>query len=136
MRHHRKKVKKRFHLPEVSLTPLIDTALTLLIIFLVTAPMVQNGVKIDLPQGKTKEVDNEQEYVISMAKDGTLYFNSFPVKNSELLSLILKSLEKNPDSPVYLRADEAVSYGSIINIVDQLKYAGVKNVALTTKPTT
>ena len=134
MRHFRKKAKKRFSLPEVSLTPLIDTALTLLIIFLVTAPMVQNGVKIELPQGNSKETDAEQEYVVSLAKDGSIYFNSYPVKTNELVTLVLKALHANQEASVFIRADESIAYGKVIGIIDELKFAGVQNVALTTRP--
>ncbi len=134
MRHFRKKAKKRFSLPEVSLTPLIDTALTLLIIFLVTAPMVQNGVKIELPQGNSKETDTEQEYVVSLAKDGSIYFNSYPVKTNELVTLVLKALHANQEASVFIRADESIAYGKVIGIIDELKFAGVQNVALTTRP--
>jgi len=66
-----------FEMPHVSLTPLIDVALTLLIIFMITAPMVQNGIKIDLPQGNSKEVGSQQELVVSMRRDGKMFFNSY-----------------------------------------------------------
>lgn len=130
-RFHKKKL--RFRSPEITLTPLIDTALTLLIIFLVTAPMVQNGIKIELPQGKTQEIVAEQEYVIAMAKDGSYYFNSFPIKKYEIVPLLKKSMPADLETPVYIKADEGLTYGVVVEIVDQLKHAGIKNVALTTR---
>ena len=69
----RKRRGRRLQMPEVSLTPLIDTALTLLVIFMITAPMVQYGIKVDLPQGKSKEVATQQELVVSIHRNGTMY---------------------------------------------------------------
>ena len=73
-RKNRKKRVRRFELPEVSLTPLIDTALTLLVIFMITAPIVQNGIHVQLPQGNSKEVGNQQELVITVSKDEKMFF--------------------------------------------------------------
>jgi biopolymer transport protein TolR len=126
--------KRKIQMPEVSLTPLIDTALTLLVIFMVTAPMVQNGIKLDLPHGKSKEAPSQQEFVVSLNKDRVLYFNSCPIERENLTGLVLKSLEQKEDSPVFVRADGAVAYGDVIGIVDDLKQAGVKYVAMSTRP--
>lgn len=126
--------KRKIQMPEVSLTPLIDTALTLLVIFMVTAPMVQNGIKLDLPHGKSKEAPSQQEFVVSLNTDGALYFNSCPIQRESLTALVLKSLEQKEDSPVFVRADKAVKYGDVIGIVDDLKQAGVKYVAMSTRP--
>ncbi len=132
-----KKPKRRhLTLPEISLTPLIDTALTLLIIFIVTAPMVQNGIKVNLPQGKSKEAGNQQELVVTLNKRNELYFNSYPVKKEELVTTVQKALEGKDDTPIYVRADQTVSYGNVIEIVDNLKQAGVKYVAMSTQPST
>ncbi|MBY0352896.1 biopolymer transporter ExbD [Candidatus Babeliales bacterium] len=132
-----KKPKRRhLTLPEISLTPLIDTALTLLIIFIVTAPMVQNGIKVNLPQGKSKEAGNQQELVVTLNKKNELYFNSYPVKKEELVTTVQKALEGKDDTPIYVRADQTVSYGNVIEIVDNLKQAGVKYVAMSTQPST
>lgn len=122
-------------MPEISLTPLIDTALTLLVIFIVTAPMVQNGIKVNLPHGKSKETGNKQEFVVTMQKSGLVSFNSYPVEKEQLVETVKKALINHEDEPVYVRADEAVSYGKVIEIVDSLKQANVKYVAMSTRPT-
>ena len=126
---------KRFEMPEISLTPLIDTALTLLVIFMVTAPMVHYGIRINLPHGKSKEVGTEQEIVVTMSKNGKLFFNSYPIEKDELVSSVQKSLLYREETPVYVRADELISYGDVIKVVDTLKQAGVKFVAMSTRPT-
>jgi biopolymer transport protein ExbD len=121
-------------LPELMLTPLIDTFATLLIIFIVATPMVKNGIQVSLPQGKTKEAGQTQDLVVTMSKDGKLYFNSFPVKRSNLVTVVQKALTQKEDLPVYVRADEGLEYGKVIEIVDVLKQAGVHYVAMSTRP--
>ena len=124
---------RHFKPPEISLTPLIDTALTLLVIFMITAPMIQNGIKVDLPQGNAKEVGSQQELVVSVNKAGKLFFNSYPIDRSSLVDTVKKAMGDKGDVPVYIRADENVSYGRVIEIVDELKVAGVKYIAMSTR---
>jgi len=125
---------KRFEMPHISLTPLIDTALTLLIIFIVTAPAIQSGFKVDLPHGKSKEVGVQQDLVVTLNKKGMLYFNSYPVKQEELVKTVKTSLVGREETPVYVKADRIISYGKVVEIVDSLKQAGVKYVAMSTTP--
>jgi len=120
-------------MPEVSLTPLIDTFATLLLIFMVAAPMVQNAIRVDLPQGKSKEVGAQQELVVTMNKEGKLFFNSYPIDRASLAQTVQKALVQKEDLPVYVQADEAISYGKVIGIVDELKQAGVRYVAMSTR---
>ena len=131
----KKKRSKRIEMPAISLNPLIDTALTLLVIFMITAPIVQNGIKVDLPFGKSKEVGKQQELVVTLRKDNKLFFNSYPITKEGLVDSVKKALIQKEDIPVYVKADETVSYGKVIEIVDQLKFAGVKFVAMSTRPT-
>ena len=132
----RRRTSKRSHMPEIMLTPIIDTFCVLLIIFIVAAPMVQNGIRVDLPQGRTKEGGPTQDLVVSLTSDNKLYFNSYPVERNELASAVQKALAQNKDEvPVYVRADKHVEYGKVISIVDELKQAGVRYVAMSTQPT-
>jgi len=133
MRNQRNKRFRRFKQPEVSLTPLIDTALTLLVIFMITVPIVSRGIKVDLPQGESNEVGSQQELVVTLNKEEKLFFNSYPIENSKLVDTVKKAMGPVTDTPVYVRADETVSYGKVINIVDKLKMAGVKFVAMSTR---
>ena len=128
-----KRTVRKFVMPEITLTPLIDVALTLLVIFMVTAPMVQHGIKIDLPQGNSKEVGQEQELVVSMNREGKLYFNSYPIEKDRLFDALKKSMNGRTDIPVYVRADEHLSYGKVIEVVDELKQAGIQYVAMSTR---
>ncbi len=127
-----KKNLRKAHMPEISLTPMIDTFCVLLVIFMVAAPMVQNSIKVDLPTGKSKEVNAQQDLVVTLAKDDKLYFNSYQIEEKELVSVVTKALASNDELPVYVRADKTVSYGHVITLVDELKQAGVKYVAMST----
>jgi biopolymer transport protein TolR len=129
----RRRHSRRFGAPEVSLTPLIDTSLTLLVIFMITAP-VMNGIKVDLAEADSKEVGMQQELVITLNKDGNLFFNSFPVRMSTLVDSVKGAMNGRDDLPVYIRGDKDVSYGTVIKIVDTLKLAGIKYVAMSTRP--
>lgn len=135
MRRLQKRVSRKAHMPELSLTPMIDTFCVLLVIFIVAAPMVQNSIKVDLPTGKSKEVSAQQDLVVTLAKDKKLYFNNLQIEESELVSLVTKAVATNDEQPVYVRADKTVSYGNVITLVDELKQAGVKYVAMSTSQT-
>ena len=129
----KRKQAKRFNMPEVSLTPLIDTALTLLVIFMITVPIVQNGIKVDLPQGNSKEIGSQQELVVTMSKDNKIYFNSYQIERKDLVQSVQKAMVQKEDLPVYIKADETLAYGKVIGIVDELKQAGIKFVAMATR---
>jgi len=137
-----RKRKKRKILPvsEVTLTPLIDTALTLLIIFMITAPMMQNSIKVRLPKGEAKEAANDtQDIIVEIDKDGKIFLGKNSMSCEELVVEIKKRVEgiKNIDSEnkiVFVKADKEVNYGRVINVVDQIKVVGgISHVALATQ---
>jgi biopolymer transport protein ExbD len=78
---------------------------------------------------------NKKEFVVTMQKNGLVSFNSYPVEKEQLVETVKKALINHEDEPVYVRADKAVSYGKVIEIVDSLKQANVKYVAMSTRPT-
>ncbi len=125
---------RRAAMPEISLTPMIDTFCVLLVIFMIAAPMVQHAIKVDLPHGKAREGGKEQELVVTISKDHTLYFNNFPVERKLLASTVHKALNNDDEQAVYVRGDAQVAYGHVIEIVDELKSAGVRYVAMATQP--
>ena len=125
----------RLAAPEIMLTPMIDTFCVLLIIFIVAAPMTQNNIRVDLPFGKTKENGTSQELVVTLCKDLTVFFNGYPVKRTILAETIKNSMTgRSDDTPVFIRADEKVAYGKVIEVVDELKQAGIRFVAMSTRP--
>lgn len=127
---------RQLKMPEISLTPLIDTALTLLVIFMIAAPMVQNSIRLNLPEGKSKEVSEQQEFVVSLNKEGIIYFNSYPVEKDKLIETVKEAIKEAANTPVFVRADETLSYGAVLHIVDDLKLAGVKSVGMTMRRAT
>jgi biopolymer transport protein ExbD len=131
-----RKKRRTTTLPEITLTPLIDTALTLLIIFMVTAPMINNAIKVDLPKGKAQEVaDNTQELTVFINKDEKLFLNGTAIDSSqELIDSIKKTIGKNKDRTVCVKADKLVKYGHVIELIDHIKVVGgVSYVVLATQ---
>lgn len=121
---------------EVSLTPLIDTALTLLVIFMVTTPLVNNAIKITLPSGKAREDNNaRQELVVYLDAKEQLYFNGTRVSTKQqLLETLKNTVGQQKEQTVFVKADTAVHYGNVIELVDEIKVVGgVSYVALATK---
>lgn len=122
---------------EVSLTPLIDTALTLLIIFMVTAPIMNNSIRVTLPKGQSREdAGAKQELIVTIDKQGRLFFNGQPAANSDILiAMIKKQVARDDDRTVFVQADETVFYGKVLELVDNIKVVGgISYVALATKP--
>jgi biopolymer transport protein ExbD len=131
----RRRKKGAISLPEISLTPLIDTALTLLIIFMITTPMVNNSIKIDLPEGSMQEADQvPDELVLYLDQAGATYLNDQAVSNDELIDKIISQMNQRVDKTIFIKADKASNYGKVIQLVDQIKrIKEVKYVALATK---
>lgn len=131
-----RRVRRRLQgaVQDISLTPLIDTALTLLIVFMVATPMMQNAIKITLPKTKASEdVQAQQELVVYIDEKGELYLNKTKYKVPQLLEEIKKMVGKAKDQTVFVKADTAVSYGNVIKMVDDIKViGGVQYVALAT----
>lgn len=117
---------------EISLTPLIDTALTLLIIFMVATPMIQNAIKVDLPKGDTKEeTAPTQELVVYLDKNNNYYCNDSLCDQKNLITEVTKKVAGRKDQTVFIKADQAVSYGIVIDLVDKIKQIeGVGYVAM------
>lgn len=134
-RNRRRRVQQQ---PEVSLTPLIDTALTLLIIFMVTTPMLkkENALEVELPKGNVKEVSDglQQELVVSVDKKGRISFEGNLVTQKDLVAVLRKKVSDNAKKTVFVKADTSVHYGMVIELVDAIKHiGGIRYVALATE---
>lgn len=132
-----KKRRKAIILPEVTLTPLIDTALNLLIIFMVATPMLQNSLKINLPEAKTKkELSNNKQKNIDIVVDdkGNFYINEKPFVLKNLIDGVKKELETSQDKIIIIKADKSIEYDKVIKVLDLVNsIEGEKYVALATK---
>lgn len=123
-------------IPELPMTPLIDVALTLLVIFMITTPMMQNVIKVELPSSRINEAETQvqQELIVYVDKDQKVYLNGKEYSLNLLLEELQKIIKKDADEVVFVKADQAVPYGKVIDLVDTLKVSGgIKYVALATK---
>jgi TolR protein len=119
---------------DINVTPLVDVVLVLLIIFMVTAPLMQRGIDVDLPRTATQTAENEERLVVSVGKDGKVFINDVQIPMEDLREQIQKRTAKmkNPDA-VFLRADQKLEYGIVMQTMDQIKRAGVPTVGLVTE---
>ena len=115
-------------LGEINVTPLVDVVLVLLLIFMVTAPMMSRGIDVSLPVANQPQIPQEDRITVSIRADGRVFVADQPV-NLALLEDRLRGLTSgSPDSVVYLRADEGLRYGAVIEVVDVIKRAGIDRI--------
>jgi biopolymer transport protein TolR len=120
---------------DINVTPFVDVMLVLLIIFMVTAPMMTQGVDVTLPQATSEPLPTQEEQLmVTIDKDKTIYINEQPVIFASLGEKVNRLVAGRPDRPVYLRADESVTYGEVIRVMSQIKDAGVAHVGMVTVP--
>jgi len=122
-------------LNEINVTPFVDVMLVLLIIFMVTAPMLTQGVEVDLPKTKTVETlpEESDNLVLSVKKDGSLFLDEYAVK-LETLPAQLKKILKGKSKLLYLKADAAVPYGIVVKVMARVKEAGVEKLGVVAEP--
>jgi biopolymer transport protein TolR len=121
-------------LSEINVTPFVDVMLVLLIIFMVTAPMIQSGISVNLPQAETETTPAEQGLTITITKDRYIHIEN-SVINQYLLEQKLKEYFRGKEKKiVFIRGDESLPYGFIMRILDITKKAGVEIIGLVTRP--
>jgi biopolymer transport protein ExbD len=120
---------------DIPLTPLIDTALTLLVIFMVSTPVVQQAIKVNLPRGQAQEEKGaNQQLIVYLDSESKISFNGTSLTQEALFQELKKVTADKKDQTVFVRADRAVSYGTVVELVDQIKVVGgIKYVALATQ---
>ena len=113
--------RQRERLPvraEINVTSLVDVAFTLLVIFIITAPVLQGGVDVDLPQGQVGSIEaSDQHIIVSIRADDSVYIGETPVQAEEVAGVLGQMLRANRQDAVYVRADSAARYGVVFNIV-------------------
>lgn len=137
-RKHRRTKKYLSGTQEVSLTPLIDTALVLLVIFMVATPMLHNAIKVDLPKGQAQETqahENLHDIVIYIDKQERIFLNETPVATKQdLINLLHEKIGSRKDQTVFVNGDGDISYKTLVSVVDTVKYlGGVEHVVLSTE---
>jgi biopolymer transport protein TolR len=122
-------------LSEINMVPFIDVVLVLLIIFMITAPILQSGIEVDVPKTHTVKEINEQKLVVTIDKNQLIYLGNNPVNIHQLPDLIKKQL-KHPNDAIFLRADQTVPFGVFATVIDELRVSGVSNISIVTEPIT
>jgi biopolymer transport protein TolR len=120
---------------EINVTPFVDVMLVLLIIFMVTAPMMMQGMDVALPQVTSKPLETKEEHLmITLNKQGEIYINDFQVTLDTLQDKLAKILQGRMNPDVYLKADREVPYGMVAQAMAQIKDAGVEKLGMVTEP--
>lgn len=132
---------RRKPMSEINVVPYIDVMLVLLVIFMVTAPLQQSGVEVDLPvaSGNPIEAEEKPPVIISIKEDGQYYLSetgdkAITILLDDLLLRIIAIYEENPQVQIYIRGDKAVDYGNVVTVMAALKQAGIARVGLMTSP--
>ncbi|MGB9032575.1 MAG: biopolymer transporter ExbD [Acidobacteriaceae bacterium] len=121
-------------LAEINITPLVDVVLVLLVIFMLTAPVLQSGIQVNVPKTKTVREITEQRTVLTIDKDQQVFLNDKMINLSDLPN-ILRAQNTDPTHEViYLRSDEKVPFGAFATLMDAVKQAGITNVSIVTQP--
>jgi biopolymer transport protein TolR len=120
---------------EINVTPFVDVMLVLLIIFMVTAPMMIQGVNVSLPEATSGQLSADKEQlVISIDKNSRVYINDMPVTFDFLKEKMEKIFEARLSREVFLKADKDISYGMVVRVMSELKGAGVEKLGMVTEP--
>ncbi len=120
---------------DINVTPLVDVMLVLLVIFMVTAPMMMHGVKVDLPRTETKSIKSpEDPLVLSITKKKLIFIENYKIELEALKEKLEKIFANRPVKEIFLQADKDVSYGFVIKVMSQVKGAGIIKVGMITEP--
>jgi len=120
---------------EINVTPLVDVMLVLLIIFMVTAPLIQQGVAVDLPKTKAPTLDVKSERVVlTITKDQRIFMGETEIPYAQLRARVTDNLKLRRDKELYLHADRSLPYGFVVDVMAIMKDAGVENLGMVTDP--
>ena len=124
----------RSSLAEINITPLVDVVLVLLVIFMITAPVLQSGIEVAVPKTKTVKEITEQRLVLTIDKSQQVFLGDAPVNVHELAKKLQDKGLDPTTQVIYLRADENVPFGAFAAVMDAVKQAGITNVSIVTQP--
>jgi len=120
---------------EINVTPFVDVMLVLLIIFMVTAPMMIQGVDVSLPEASSAPLTTEQEQmVVTIDKNNQVYINDFAVGVDNLKEKLIQITKNQKADEIYLRADKTVAYGMVVYVMSEIKGAGIDKLGMITDP--
>jgi len=121
-------------LADINITPLVDVVLVLLIIFMVTAPVLQSGIEVAVPKTRTVKEITEERMVISIDKQQRVFLGNDAININEIGSALRKKVRDPQHQSIFLRADEDVPFGAFATVMDAVKSSGISNVSIVTQP--
>jgi biopolymer transport protein ExbD/biopolymer transport protein TolR len=124
----------RTSLAEINITPLVDVVLVLLVIFMITAPVLQSGIEVAVPKTRTVKEITEQRMVVTIDRDQQVFLGDEPVNVHELAQKLHQAGTDPAKQVIYLRADERVPFGAFASVMDAVKQAGITNISIVTQP--
>jgi biopolymer transport protein TolR len=119
-------------LSEINVTPFVDVMLVLLVIFMVTAPLLQQGIDVNLPRAKGKDLPPEERITLVVKRGGVIYMNDNPISMTEMREKLEAIGKLNPN--VFLKADKDVPYGFVVEVMGEIKEAGIEKLGMITEP--
>jgi len=121
-------------LSDINITPLVDVVLVLLIIFMVTAPVLQSGIEVAVPKTRTVKEITEERLVISIDKKQRVYLGNDPININDIAAQIRQRIRDPQRQSIFIRADEDVPFGAFATVMDSVKQSGISNVSIVTQP--
>ncbi len=124
--------REREVLSEINVTPFVDVMLVLLVIFMVTAPLLQQGIDVNLPKAKGKDLPPEERVTLIIKRNGVIFMNDNPVTLPEMRKKLESISKLNPN--VFLKADKDVPYGFVVEVMSDIKESGIEKLGMVTEP--
>jgi biopolymer transport protein ExbD/biopolymer transport protein TolR len=121
-------------LAEINITPFVDVVLVLLVMFMVTAPILQSGIEVDVPKTKTVKEITEERLVITIDKDQRVFLGNDPININEISDRLHEKIRDPQGQSVFIRSDENVPFGAFATVMDAVKQTGITNVSIVTQP--
>ncbi len=126
--------RTRTSLSEINVTPFVDVMLVLLVIFMLTAPILQSGIEVNVPHTKTVKEISEERLVISIDRSQRIFLGNDPININQLAARLKERVRDPEHQAIYLRADENVPFGAFASVMDAVKQSGITNVSIVTEP--
>ncbi|HET7209649.1 MAG TPA: biopolymer transporter ExbD [Terriglobales bacterium] len=126
--------KTQSSLSEINITPLVDVVLVLLIIFMVTAPVLQSGIEVSVPKTRTVKEITEERLVLTIDKSQRVFLGNDPVNINEIGAKLRQKIRDPQHQSIFIRADENVPFGAFATVMDSVKQSGITNVSIVTQP--
>ena len=121
-------------LAEINVTPFVDVVLVLLVMFMVTAPILQSGIEVEVPKTKTVKEISEERLVITIDRDQRVFLGNDPININEIASRLHEKIRDPQGQSVFIRSDENVPFGAFATVMDAVKQTGITNVSIVTQP--